>query len=147
MGRQWSGEQSRSWKEKKCAAPTLWKSEFMYPFYVNGSESNLLLQLGRGKSESFTKLYSDYKLSLRTQNFSDNFHNCRLLATEEKGKSKIIYRKIFTVVIGGECQGTYNFLLHHRSHFAFFPHPDTFHPWKFPLLLSPPRLIYFFYFS
>lgn len=77
----------------------------MYPFYVNGSESNLLLQLGRGKSESFTKLYSDYKLSLRTQNFSDNFHNCRLLATEEKGKSKIIYRKIFTVVIGGNVRG------------------------------------------
>lgn len=31
--------------------PTLWKSEFMYPFYVNGVESNLLRQFDEKKTE------------------------------------------------------------------------------------------------
>lgn len=36
---------------KKNTLPTLWKSEFMYPFYVNGCEFNLLLQFDRGTAQ------------------------------------------------------------------------------------------------
>lgn len=58
-------------------APTLWKSEFMYPFYVNNSESNLLLQFDRKRSEdedkSSTEKYSEWWCANLTINSHESF--------------------------------------------------------------------------
>lgn len=78
---------SRRKKRKKYCEPTLWKSEFMYPFYVSGCESNLLLQFDSKEGKRDEK-NSTINLTL-CSSFSRNFHKMYLfeaLYTVDKKK-------------------------------------------------------------
>lgn len=64
LNRAWVGLIGKVYQERNCKCePTLWKSKFMHPFYVNGPESNLLLQLDeRWKKLHWTvlKLHNEF---------------------------------------------------------------------------------------